>query len=220
MPHRRRAGRPAIISRDEILRVAAEVGLDDLTVQAVARRLGVTRAAVYRYVASTDELRRLTARAKATWPEFAGAHLTDWREWLDAFARALRAWRIANAEVGEYLYVAGEVVHGSAFLEITEEGLGRLVSAGFPEDRAARALHFVVGMVWINTQDQLMAMRSPDGRHPQERELLSATEGLPLARHMIHELGVLSSADERFETELRWVIAALEAELAAGSETG
>ena len=38
-----------------------EIGLEHVTVQAVADRLGVTRAALYNYVGSSDELRRLAA---------------------------------------------------------------------------------------------------------------------------------------------------------------
>ena len=53
-------GRPAQISRDAVLRaslaIADSAGLDAVTMQAVARRLGVTPMALYRHVAGKTDL--------------------------------------------------------------------------------------------------------------------------------------------------------------------
>src|SRR5260370_25800535 len=53
-------GRPAQISRDAVLRaslaIADSAGLDAVTMQAVARRLGVTPMALYRHVAGKTHL--------------------------------------------------------------------------------------------------------------------------------------------------------------------
>ena len=53
-------GRPAQISRDEVLQASLAIadsdGLDAVTMQAVARRLGVTPMALYRHVASKADL--------------------------------------------------------------------------------------------------------------------------------------------------------------------
>jgi AcrR family transcriptional regulator len=53
-------GRPAQISREEVLQAGLAIadadGLDAVTMQAVARRLGVTPMALYRHVASKGDL--------------------------------------------------------------------------------------------------------------------------------------------------------------------
>lgn len=53
-------GRPAQITRDEVLQASLAIadaeGLDAVTMQAVARRLGVTPMALYRHVASKADL--------------------------------------------------------------------------------------------------------------------------------------------------------------------
>lgn len=53
-------GRPAQISRDEVLQASLAIadadGLEAVTMQAVARRLGVTPMALYRHVASKADL--------------------------------------------------------------------------------------------------------------------------------------------------------------------
>lgn len=53
-------GRPALISRDAVLRASLAIadadGLDAVTMQAVGRRLGVTPMALYRHVSSKADL--------------------------------------------------------------------------------------------------------------------------------------------------------------------
>ncbi len=104
----------------EIVAVArrqlAEVGAADLSLRAVARELGVVSSAVYRYVASRDELLTLliveaydslgehTERAVA-----ASAGLPPARRWVDA-AMAVRAWALDHRH--EHALVYGTPVPG------------------------------------------------------------------------------------------------------------
>ena len=53
---RPKRGRPASLSRDQIAAAAVEVGFVDLTVTAVAERLGVSHAGLYTHVADRDDL--------------------------------------------------------------------------------------------------------------------------------------------------------------------
>jgi len=52
----RRRGRPPRISRDHIVDAACEVGIENLTMAAVAERLGVTHQSLYGWVQDRDEL--------------------------------------------------------------------------------------------------------------------------------------------------------------------
>ena len=71
-------GRPARISREAIAEAANEIGLSDLTLRAVADRLGVSIASLYHHVDGKDDLLRLAAEysaARATGPPGRGPAL-------------------------------------------------------------------------------------------------------------------------------------------------
>ena len=57
---RRRVGRPARINRQLIAEAAGEIGLADLTLKAVADRLGVSVTGLYHHIADKDDLMRLS----------------------------------------------------------------------------------------------------------------------------------------------------------------
>ncbi|WP_127151908.1 TetR/AcrR family transcriptional regulator [Streptomyces lydicus] len=86
-----RPGRPAMIDRDGIVAAALEMDQDGLTMQAVARRLGVATSALYRWVGGREELldlvsaelsRRIVPRREPT--------EADWHDWLAELAHAIR----------------------------------------------------------------------------------------------------------------------------------
>ena len=68
-----------------------------------------------------------------------------------------------------------------------EQVLDVLAHAGFDDDTAVRALQFVLGVVWGNTHDQLLAGPKPDGIHPQQTQMLSP--GSRPRRVPTHEAG-------------------------------
>ncbi|MFG2095900.1 TetR/AcrR family transcriptional regulator [Streptomyces sp. NPDC048612] len=86
-----RPGRPAVIDRDAIVAAALAMDQDQLTMQAVARRLGVATSALYRWVGGREELldlvsaelsRRIVPRREPT--------ADDWHDWLAELAHAIR----------------------------------------------------------------------------------------------------------------------------------
>jgi AcrR family transcriptional regulator len=80
-------GRPAQLSREQIVAAALESNLDTLTVRELAGRLGVSHGALYRWVSSQDELLDLVGDAivERVLPadEPRG---TQWRSWLRRLA--------------------------------------------------------------------------------------------------------------------------------------
>lgn len=85
----RSVGRPRRLTLDQVLDAALELGLDDLTMAAVANRLGVGVAVLYSYVKNRDELLRFSAIRAANrhgFPEDKGQH---WAEYIADYARAL-----------------------------------------------------------------------------------------------------------------------------------
>ena len=74
----RQAGRPPRISLETVLAAGLEIGLVDLSIAAVAERLGVTRTSVHRHVGSRRDLETLVGEhlvATAPLPGDSGAPL-------------------------------------------------------------------------------------------------------------------------------------------------
>ena len=83
-------------------------GAAGLSLRAIARDLGMVSSAVYRYVASRDEL--LTLLLVDAYSELAdavddaGAAETSWRDRLSAMAQAARRWAVDHPEGWALLY--------------------------------------------------------------------------------------------------------------------
>ena len=83
---RPKVGRPPRISRQMIAEAANEIGLEGLTLRAVADHLGVTIAALYHHVSGKDDLMRAAAEHSAATvpiPQDTGQH---WAVWLQEWA--------------------------------------------------------------------------------------------------------------------------------------
>ena len=111
------------------------VGAAGLSVRAIARDLGMASSAVYRYVASRDEL--LTLLLVDTYTEFADAvdvarrdAPATWREQLLAMARAARRW--AAEQPASWALMYGSPVPGyQAPADLTVGPGTRVVAAVF-----------------------------------------------------------------------------------------
>lgn len=133
-------GRPAQISRPAVLTaalaVADERGLDALTMQAVAARLGVTAMALYRHVRDKDDL--LDGLVEALLTEFPPPDPgLPWRERLAETARAIRASAARHPAVFPLLLRRPA---GTEQARRVRDGvLDALREAGLNDERAARA---------------------------------------------------------------------------------
>ena len=144
-PERRRPGRPNLINREIIADAAigliAEAGVDALTFQSLAARLGVKHPALYRHVnGRSDLLRAVADRFMETteWPEPRGS----WKDYLRAVAAAI------DTECGRYPGMMDLIYNQVwpmperlilAALEMTEN----LVAFGFPQRLALVAADMV-----------------------------------------------------------------------------
>jgi AcrR family transcriptional regulator len=213
-PVRRRRGRPSQITFEQVVEAAVHLGLEHITVQAVADHLGVTRAAVYYYVSSSEELRRIAAhRLLPSFDVMTGEHAT-WQEWLRSFAAAGRQWRLANADL--VAQVAIPMSQLPSLLVVVDEGIEILEAAGFPTERAGHALQFIGSILWINSQDEVVARQS-GGHHPQGAGIGQAMADADLGlRHIASDRArhAFDDPDARFQREIDWAISALELELA------
>ena len=86
-PERRRRGRPAQLSREQIVAAALESNLDTLTVRELAARLGVTHGALYRWVGDRDQLLDMISEVIVDRIVPAGQPQPgQWRTWLRRLA--------------------------------------------------------------------------------------------------------------------------------------
>lgn len=83
------AGRPRRLTTEQLLETAIAIGLEGLTMSAVARRLGVSITVLYGYVSSREELVRLAASyalEQHQYPEDDGQH---WSVYVAQYAVVL-----------------------------------------------------------------------------------------------------------------------------------
>lgn len=212
----RRRGRPPRISHEDVLAAAAAIPFDDVTIEAVAERLGVTRAAIYRYVASSDDLRMAAASSGVSKLTFTGEGIDQWEEWFRSYCHAMRDWLLENIEFRDYLPLSAEVVTAGGLLEPLEGGIGLLLGAGFSERNANRAIQFLSGIVWNNAQDEMKAQHANSSHHPLADQLRRIpTESLadrPRTLGLIQDREGFD-AKSRFDREIDWAIIGLASEL-------
>ena len=117
-----RAGRPPRINRAMIAEAAHDIGLEGLTLKAVADHLGVTTAALYHYVDSKDDLLRAAAEHSTQ----AFPHPVDngqnWAQWLLDWANYNRA--VFSAQPG----LLGQYLDGAIPLENVVRDLDLILS--------------------------------------------------------------------------------------------
>ncbi|MFK3676554.1 TetR/AcrR family transcriptional regulator [Microbacterium sp. NPDC090218] len=222
---RRRPGRPPAVDAEAIATAVLAVGFPGLTFAAVAERLGVGQATLYRHASNRDELVRLgldRALRTAEWPDPEG----EWRPLLERWAIA--AWRLWEQHPGAVLELTRGVVPWSIVMLSDQVGAA-LVERGF----TARAAVLAVDLVFDLTADSRRGveildapMAAQDGR---VRELLESQWRTPSpggpdsVAAQVHEEMILAITAEPFEWfhgKLRVVLAGIERELAgSGDET-
>lgn len=138
-PSRRGPGRPVAVDADAIARAVLDVGFLELTFAAVAARLGVGQATLYRHARTRDELVRLgldLALRRGEWPGLDG----DWHPLLERWAIA--SWRIWEQHPGAAAEVARGVIPAS-IVTIADSVAAALVERGFSPTAAVLAVDLV-----------------------------------------------------------------------------
>ena len=138
---RTRASEGTPLGREEIvagaMRVTKEVGLDHLTMRALATELGVTPMALYHHVPNKDALLQLVADAVIGEIDVPPPDVGPWDVRLAALARDLRARVSAFPGVGAYLLGSDVLTPGTDAL--VTSSVAMLESAGFSTRDAALA---------------------------------------------------------------------------------
>jgi AcrR family transcriptional regulator len=189
VPRYRGRGRPATISQARIVDTAVRLGLDTLSMQAVADELGVTAPALYSHVSGREELIHLVRQALRERMEAFSSSAQGWRAWLTDFARTVR--RDLAGSAATLMFERGPGT--SKRLAVGEPGLRLLIAEGFTPAEAGYA-------VWLVFRVAITAAareRGPLEHHVDatgrilagERRDLRATRSVQaaLAREHVHD---------------------------------
>jgi AcrR family transcriptional regulator len=122
-------GRPAQISRQVIAEAAHEIGLGNVTLKAVADRLGVSVAGLYHHIRGKDDLLLLAAEHSASRIELPLDHGQHWAVWLAEWATYNVDAFVAEPQL-LHQFMAG-AISPESIAGTTDAILGLLVRQGF-----------------------------------------------------------------------------------------
>lgn len=195
MPRRTR-GKRAGLDRAIIVEAARALAPEELTMQAVADRLGVDRKALNHHISDRDRLLELVA-VDAFETQFTGTDVSggDWKTGCRAFASRMKDSLIATGALAEYFRFTGS--GGISALEATETLLEKMVAAGFDEATAARSLTLLTNVAMSHARDVVVSTKF--GLHPQTIELQQFLESpaappLVVLRRVLAEVGTSDEA--------------------------
>jgi AcrR family transcriptional regulator len=174
---RRGIGRPRSIDRDKIIAAANEIGVERLTMRAVAAHLGVTTQALYNHIGGRRELLALLANDYGDAFDFDPGDDSDWREWLATLARSLRHRLLQRP--GTAAAVATRGPTSAAGVRFVDRTVSKMRAAGFSEAEALLAYRTLMEMVVGLVQRQESRDSDPDRDHAHRSmfyEALSETE--------------------------------------------
>ncbi|MGK2868329.1 MAG: TetR/AcrR family transcriptional regulator [Mycobacterium sp.] len=213
---RRPRGRPAKISREQIVAATRTIAPQALTMQAVADALGVSRKALHYYVGDRQGLLSLVVIDRFE-SELAVIELpthTDWQSVIRGYARAFRDGLI---QVG--VSIEHRPLHGAgaaAALGLAEHVIAVLLSAGFAPEDARKGLTAVATIAQSAAQAAIDASTGQHDYGAETRDALNAAvpEQYPALRSVL--AGSPPTPDEQFEFEVDVAIAGLTAVQARG----
>lgn len=171
---KRTRGRRAGIDLPAILAAAREISARDITVQAVADRLGVDRAAVHHHVKNRQRLLELMA-ADAFEEQFAVVELSpdmNWRQACRTYAYGFTASLMATGVLAEHFRFENAIV--LELLTPNEALLTTLLAAGFDDETAVRALVLLTDLCITLARDRVLTAGGRE--HPRSLALRNAFE--------------------------------------------
>jgi len=204
---KRGRGRPRRIDRKKILDAAAQMSADELSMPDLAKRMGVSVAALYRYVGGRDQVLELLGRHAMATLELPAQDHAHWAEWMLGYARALRT--ALRRFPGRISHVHPGAPDTPTSLGHVETVLSVLTSAGLPDGEAMATFLLVVDAVFGFVHRELETEAERRAGRDFHRLFYRA-----LAERQADELPVLRrlsfselAPDEQFSETLRTVLA-------------
>jgi len=165
-PPRRKPGPRPRVTPEAIARAALEIGLDAVTIKAVAAHLGLDHSSLYRHVRSRDEIVAAAADlavAELDWRSPDPATGGDWQAMLERLSDAL--WALYERHPGLASAFREMEVIPPAGIRSFAEAVAYLQSCGFRLEDAVLAVDTLVdALTDCFTGWQRFTRSGPDGR--------------------------------------------------------
>lgn len=207
----RRRGRPARITREQIVRAARDAG-DEPRMADIARALDVAPGALYHHVRDRDQLLELVAAQvleETPFDDWVPAADAPWQEYLRAYGLAFRAAILAYPGAVRYVRLTSAATAGR--LEQLDRLVGVLRGAGFSLHDVSHAVQMVNLLVCGEAWERALA--GGDGDEPQivefERAVADASGQLPNVTPLA-DPEARPDADSQFRFALDCLIAGME----------
>lgn len=206
-------GRPPVLDRERIVEAASSIGIAQFTMQAVAKRLGVTDAALYHHFRSREELVRAVVDVMMGEAPFPTGPDRPWRDWLANLAASLRA--LLRAHPGAAAFAAASGPTSPEQMRLVARTIGVLMGAGFDARQAALVYSLVTNFVVSSVQieERRTAARRARRDIPTRfaralREHLPGEETQQL--HEVAKTWARTSPDEHFDFGLEALLDGLD----------
>ncbi len=207
LPLRRGRGRPRRIDRNKILEAAAQMSADELSMPDLATRMGVSVAALYRYVGGRDQVLDLLGRHAMATLELPAQDHAHWAEWMIGYASALRA--ALRRFPGKISHVHPGAPDTPTSLDHVDTVLAVLSRAGFSDADALVTFLFVVDVVFGFVHREMeTAAEMRAGRDYHNLFYRALVERGPTELPVLRRLSLSESGpDEQFADTLRTALA-------------
>lgn len=206
--------RPARFTRTEAVDAAFEIvdagGVEQLTMRRLSAALGVDPMALYRVFAHKSDV--VAALAERFWvhlelPEV--GHSAGWRDYASALMFRIRSSLSANPNI--IPVIATHPITAPAALAVADEAIGRLLSAGAPEEPAL--VDLVNTLVMLTVASALGEYSPPAGTDAttpvdtaeEDAQAAAGLAGLPHLGRLVRS-GWMPSQHRQFETALQAVL--------------
>ncbi|MEM7079995.1 MAG: TetR/AcrR family transcriptional regulator C-terminal domain-containing protein [Pseudomonadota bacterium] len=210
-------GRPQLVDLPRIIEAALKMGVDNLSMHGVARELGVSTPALYRYVPSKEALLdacmdHFCARIDMPDPDL------PWQAYLADVGRAFRRALQNTPGASTYGFKIGPTT--PAAFHIIDAALAVLYKAGFSPYHAFLAYSMIVDHAFTTAQkaERMTELEKENGPGGY-RVLQLDPEALPELPHLAEALasvltkGAQIDRDAGYEYQLTCLIAGLEQHL-------
>lgn len=167
-------GRPRRLTLPQIVQVAKEIGLENLTMTAVAKRLGVNGTVLYGYIATRDDLVRLVAAQLVQEDIQATDTGQPWFAFVAEAAIALHKTLTGPGKLLAHLLTGG--LGAEVEIDRTEAWLEKMTASGFTVSEALM-VHRQMGEIVIGAAVILLQVRALDqAGHPFEQAALKVLD--------------------------------------------
>lgn len=203
-PTKRRRGRPAKISREQVLATARSLDADELTMPEVAKILGVKTPALYHHFKSREALVGELSQAVVSNMPIPEPDPEHWRDWLHDVCLRLYQYLLAHP----LLIEAADSAQGflSLTVKLSEATLTTLQEAGFDRQKSYWTMISLTQLAYAAARNQLEGRAiDADQSAATEAQIWAMEIHSPRSAEFLRHLPT-SNNEQWLDQLLRWTI--------------